>query len=107
MCPSSSQVTSVCPVRSISNWMRHLTVTSAFVESPSNSNRTGTPALVQTPNPRLIASMNAGWKFAACVGGGHHPKRGGRRLSGGCAPRPPPDFYTEEKPPHTPHSHKI
>src|SRR6266566_3498029 len=59
MCPFSSQVTSVCPVRSISNWMRHFTVTSAFVESPSKSNRTGTPALVHRPKARLIAPTHA------------------------------------------------
>src|SRR2546422_6662298 len=48
--------------------MRHFSVTSAFVESASNSNRTGTPAWVHRPNAARTASRNAGWKFAACVG---------------------------------------
>src|SRR5436190_6068924 len=51
--------------------MRHFTVTSAFVESPSKSNRTGTPALVHRRKADLIASMKAGWKFAAWVGANH------------------------------------
>src|SRR5712691_13282879 len=51
--------------------MRHFTVTSALVESPVKSNRTGTPARTQRPNADLIASRNAGWKLAACVGANH------------------------------------
>src|SRR5258708_39748007 len=51
--------------------MRHFTVTSAFVESPSNWKRTGTPAADHTPNPDLIASINAGLKLAAGVGANH------------------------------------
>src|SRR5258708_27322751 len=48
--------------------MRHFTVTSAFVESPLKSKRTGTPAAAHTPNPDLMASRKAGLKLAACVG---------------------------------------
>src|SRR5216110_1341836 len=51
--------------------MRHFTVTSAFVESPWNWKRTGTPGADHTPKPDLIASINAGLKLAACVGANH------------------------------------
>src|SRR6266480_7327414 len=51
--------------------MRHFTVSSAFVESPSKSNRTGTPALVHRRKADFIASIKAGWKFAAWVGANH------------------------------------
>src|SRR2546425_85911 len=51
--------------------MRHFTVTSAFEESALKSNRTGTPASVHCPNACLMASRNAGLKFAAWVEANH------------------------------------
>src|SRR6266545_1017494 len=51
--------------------MRHFTVTSALLESPPKSNRTGTRASTQRAKAVLIASRNAGWKLAACVGANH------------------------------------
>jgi len=48
--------------------MRHFTVTSALVESPLKSKRTGTPTFVHSPNAARIASRNAGLKLAALVG---------------------------------------